>query len=95
MITIEPLLGNNRSGVEVDTGVDAIYVTEAGKRKRVGILGRVTDAPIQMLVRGLAPVIMSAIKAAVAEHQAGDGSVIDQHKKLEVQEPPEVLDDER
>lgn len=47
------MLGRSTKGVEQDTGIDAIYVTELGEKVRVGFIGRQPQAPVQLIATGL------------------------------------------
>lgn len=71
MITIEPDTGELRGKV-VDHGIDAIWLTEGGRRQQIGVIGRFRNAPIQLFRHGMAESIVSEVKRAAAKRDADD-----------------------
>lgn len=63
MIVIKPHTGIDRRGNEVVFDqLDAIWLTEGGKVKRIGYIGKGEDAPIQLIEPGISPAVIAEIK---------------------------------
>lgn len=101
MIIVTNLIGKDRFGQDCDAGIDAVYWQDGGGPKRlIGFADRDKQAPLQLIVNGLAPVIIAEAKAKLRERDAADapeemqGLIENTPDDREVQEPVEVIEDE-
>lgn len=96
-VQIRPFRAVSR-GVEIDMGIDAVWLIEAGVERQIGVIGRDRNAPIQLFNDGVAPVILKYCQQAAAERDAQH--VPDCYREQakanvrEVQQPPPAIEEE-
>lgn len=88
MVDIKQHKGLSRSGKEIDTGIDAIWLTEAGRKRCIGYMGREKGAPAQLIEPDIPEVIIKEIKRKAVDRDLAN--VPEDHRAAVENNPREV-----